>query len=64
MMECALCPRSFVARPLDSQLQGSIVIGLACRDLVGCRQRQRNLLGRKHLDQTLAHHCIDDLRHH
>ena len=54
MMECAFRPCGFVARALDPQFQGAIVISLARRDLVGCCQRQRNLLRRKHLDLIVA----------
>jgi hypothetical protein len=50
MMERPLCPRGFVARPLNSELQGAIMVSLASRDFVGCCQGQLNLLRRKHFE--------------
>jgi hypothetical protein len=50
MMEGTFGSRDFVARALDAELQGAVVIDFACRDLVGRCQRQRDLLRRKHLE--------------
>ena len=61
MMEGALGARGLVARPLDPQLQGAIAVSLARRDLIGRRQRQRDLLGRKRVEQTRGYQPINHL---
>ena len=62
-MERAFCARGFVAGALDPQLQGAIAVAPARRDLVGRGQRQRDLFGREHLEQTRANLSIDYLSH-